>query len=99
MKNAILGVLVLALIGGGVAYYIHNKKLEKKAAQLSAGQLVKDNAIIQAYLKKNHATARKTAGGTSITGCDGRLSSARHHTNPTRDIPPWPCRSSTTSPP
>ena len=38
--------------------------MEKKAAQLSAGQLVKDNALIQAYLKKNHATARKTAGGT-----------------------------------
>ena len=38
--------------------------MEKKAAQLSAGQLVKDNALIQAYLKKNYATARKTAGGT-----------------------------------
>jgi FKBP-type peptidyl-prolyl cis-trans isomerase len=33
-------------------------------AQLSAGQLVKDNAQIQAYLKKNKATARKTTGGT-----------------------------------
>ena len=39
-------------------------EMEKKMAQLSAGQLVKDNALIQAYLKKNHATARKTAGGT-----------------------------------
>ena len=39
--------------------------LDKKAAQLSAGQLLKDNAQIQAYLKKNNATARKTAGGTS----------------------------------
>ena len=39
-------------------------EMEKKAAQLSAGQLAKDNAQIQAYLKKNHATARKTAGGT-----------------------------------
>ena len=38
--------------------------MEKEAAQLSAGQLAKDNALIQAYLKKNHATARKTAGGT-----------------------------------
>ena len=39
-------------------------EMEKKAAQLSAGQLVKDNALILAYLKKNHATAKKTAGGT-----------------------------------
>ena len=38
--------------------------MQKKAAQLSAGQLLKDNAQIQAYLKKNNATARKTAGGT-----------------------------------
>jgi FKBP-type peptidyl-prolyl cis-trans isomerase FkpA len=39
-------------------------EMEKKMAQLSAGQLVKDNAQIQAYLKKNKATARKTTGGT-----------------------------------
>ena len=38
--------------------------MEKKATQLSAVQLAKDNALIQAYLKKNHATAKKTAGGT-----------------------------------
>ncbi|MDO7853704.1 FKBP-type peptidyl-prolyl cis-trans isomerase [Hymenobacter convexus] len=36
----------------------------KKEAAKSAGQTAKDVAIIQAYLKKNHATARKTAGGT-----------------------------------
>lgn len=36
----------------------------KKEEALSAGQKAKDDAIIQAYLKKNHATARKTAGGT-----------------------------------
>jgi FKBP-type peptidyl-prolyl cis-trans isomerase len=36
----------------------------KKELAKSAGQLTKDDAIIQAYLKKNHATARKTAGGT-----------------------------------
>jgi FKBP-type peptidyl-prolyl cis-trans isomerase len=36
----------------------------KKELAKSAGQLAKDDAIIQAYLKKNHATARKTAGGT-----------------------------------
>ena len=39
-------------------------EMEKKAAQLSVGQTAKDNAIILAYLKKNHATAKKTAGGT-----------------------------------
>jgi FKBP-type peptidyl-prolyl cis-trans isomerase FkpA len=36
----------------------------KKAEAQAAGQKIKDDAIIQAYLKKNHATARKTAGGT-----------------------------------
>lgn len=36
----------------------------KKELAKSAGQTAKDNAIIQAYLKKNNATARKTAGGT-----------------------------------
>ncbi|MFD2717945.1 FKBP-type peptidyl-prolyl cis-trans isomerase [Hymenobacter monticola] len=36
----------------------------KKELAKSAGQLAKDDAIIQVYLKKNHATARKTAGGT-----------------------------------
>jgi FKBP-type peptidyl-prolyl cis-trans isomerase len=36
----------------------------KQAEAQSAGQKAKDDAIIQAYLKKNHATARKTAGGT-----------------------------------
>ncbi|GAB3727745.1 hypothetical protein GCM10027594_09800 [Hymenobacter agri] len=40
-------------------------EMEKKAAQQSVAQTAKDNALIQAYLKKNHATARKTAGGTS----------------------------------
>ena len=39
-------------------------EMAKKAAQLSVAQLAQDNALIQAYLKKNHATARKTAGGT-----------------------------------
>ena len=39
-------------------------EMEKKAAQQSAGQLAKDNALILAYLKKNHATAKKTPGGT-----------------------------------
>ena len=39
--------------------------MEKKAAQLSVAQAAKDNALILAYLKKNHATAKKTAGGTS----------------------------------
>ena len=39
-------------------------EMAKKAAKQSAGQLVTDNAIIQAYLKKNHATAKKTPGGT-----------------------------------
>ena len=38
--------------------------MEKKAAQLSVAQAAKDNALILAYLKKNHATAKKTAGGT-----------------------------------
>jgi FKBP-type peptidyl-prolyl cis-trans isomerase FkpA len=36
----------------------------KKELAKSAGQMTKDVAIIQAYLKKNNATARKTAGGT-----------------------------------
>ena len=36
----------------------------KKAQAQAAGQMAKDVAIIQAYLKKNKATARKTAGGT-----------------------------------
>ncbi|MGI4883727.1 MAG: FKBP-type peptidyl-prolyl cis-trans isomerase [Janthinobacterium lividum] len=36
----------------------------KKDAAASAKQLVKDNAQIQAYLKKNKLVARKTAGGT-----------------------------------
>ena len=39
-------------------------EMEKKAAQLSVAQTAKDNAMILAYLKKNHATAKKTAGGT-----------------------------------
>ncbi|MDO7849846.1 FKBP-type peptidyl-prolyl cis-trans isomerase [Hymenobacter sp. M29] len=38
--------------------------MAKKEAANSAGQTAKDVAIIQAYLKKNNATARKTAGGT-----------------------------------
>ena len=38
--------------------------LEKKAAQQAVAQTAKDNALILAYLKKNHATAKKTAGGT-----------------------------------
>jgi FKBP-type peptidyl-prolyl cis-trans isomerase len=36
----------------------------KQAEAQAATQKVKDDAIIQAYLKKNHATARKTPGGT-----------------------------------
>ena len=36
----------------------------KKAQANAIGQTTKDVAIIQAYLKKNNATARKTAGGT-----------------------------------
>ena len=39
-------------------------EMAKKTAQLSVAQLAKDNALIQAYLKKNHATTQKTAGGT-----------------------------------
>ena len=38
--------------------------MEKKAAQQAVAQTAKDNALILAYLKKNHATAKKTAGGT-----------------------------------
>ena len=38
--------------------------MAKKELQNSARQLATDNAIIQAYLKKNHATAKKTPGGT-----------------------------------
>jgi FKBP-type peptidyl-prolyl cis-trans isomerase len=38
---------------------------QKQAAALAAKQLVKDDALIQAYLKKNKlTTAKKTAGGT-----------------------------------
>ncbi|MBJ6110920.1 FKBP-type peptidyl-prolyl cis-trans isomerase [Hymenobacter sp. BT523] len=36
----------------------------KQEQARSAGQMAKDVAQIQAYLKKNHATAKKTAGGT-----------------------------------
>ena len=36
----------------------------KQAQANAAGQNAKDDAIIQDYLKKNHATARKTPGGT-----------------------------------
>ena len=36
----------------------------RKAAQQAVGQSTADNAIIQNYLKKNKATAKKTAGGT-----------------------------------
>ncbi|WP_201987418.1 FKBP-type peptidyl-prolyl cis-trans isomerase [Hymenobacter rubidus] len=36
----------------------------QKAKAMAAGQMAKDDAQIQAYLKKNHATARKTPGGT-----------------------------------
>ena len=36
----------------------------KQAEVQAAAQKGKDDAIIQAYLKKNHATARKTPGGT-----------------------------------
>ena len=39
-------------------------EMAKKEAALAAGQTAKDVAIIQAYLKKNNATARKTPGGT-----------------------------------
>ena len=39
-------------------------EMGKKAAQLAVAQTAKDNAFILAYLKKNHATAKKTAGGT-----------------------------------
>jgi FKBP-type peptidyl-prolyl cis-trans isomerase FkpA len=38
--------------------------MQKQAAQMAVAQTVKDNALILAYLKKNHATAKKTAGGT-----------------------------------
>ena len=38
--------------------------MEKKMAQLAVAQSAKDNALIMAYLKKNHATAKKTTGGT-----------------------------------
>ena len=38
--------------------------MARQAAQLAVAQTAKDNALILAYLKKNHATARKTAGGT-----------------------------------
>ena len=40
-------------------------EMAKKEAQHAAQQLGTDNFIIQAYLKKNKATAKKTAGGTS----------------------------------
>ncbi|GAA4032126.1 hypothetical protein GCM10022409_15440 [Hymenobacter glaciei] len=39
-------------------------QVEKKAAQQAVAQSAKDNALILAYLKKNHATAKKTIGGT-----------------------------------
>lgn len=39
-------------------------EMGKKAVQLAVAQTAKDNAIILAYLKKNHVTAKKTAGGT-----------------------------------
>ena len=39
-------------------------EMEKKNVQLAAKQLATDNAIIQTYLKKNKATAKKTPGGT-----------------------------------
>ena len=38
--------------------------MAKKEARHAAQQLSTDNAIILAYLKKNHATAKKTPGGT-----------------------------------
>ncbi|GAB3579447.1 FKBP-type peptidyl-prolyl cis-trans isomerase [Hymenobacter daeguensis] len=45
----------------------HQKMQEENLRQgklMAAAQSAKDDAIIQAYLKKNHATARKTPGGT-----------------------------------
>ncbi|MBO2011766.1 FKBP-type peptidyl-prolyl cis-trans isomerase [Hymenobacter negativus] len=45
----------------------HQKAQEENIKQgklLAAAQTAKDDATIQAYLKKNHATARKTPGGT-----------------------------------
>jgi FKBP-type peptidyl-prolyl cis-trans isomerase FkpA len=39
-------------------------EMAKQEQAKSAGQMAKDVAQIQAYLKKNNATARKTAGGT-----------------------------------
>ncbi|MBF9224194.1 FKBP-type peptidyl-prolyl cis-trans isomerase [Hymenobacter ruricola] len=39
-------------------------EMAKRELAKSAGQMTKDVAQIQAYLKKNNATARKTAGGT-----------------------------------
>lgn len=45
----------------------HQKMQEENLRQgklMAAAQTAKDDAIIQAYLKKNHATARKTPGGT-----------------------------------
>lgn len=39
-------------------------EMAKKELQNSTKQLAADNALIQAYLKKNKATARKTPGGT-----------------------------------
>jgi FKBP-type peptidyl-prolyl cis-trans isomerase len=45
----------------------HQKMQEENVRQgklLAAAQTAKDDATIQAYLKKNHATARKTPGGT-----------------------------------
>lgn len=45
----------------------HQKMQEENLRQgklQAAAQTAKDDAIIQAYLKKNHATARKTPGGT-----------------------------------
>ena len=39
-------------------------EMGNKAVQLAVAQTAKDNALILAYLKKNHVTAKKTAGGT-----------------------------------
>jgi FKBP-type peptidyl-prolyl cis-trans isomerase FkpA len=39
-------------------------EMAKREQAKSAGQMTKDVAQIQAYLKKNNATAKKTAGGT-----------------------------------
>ncbi|MEI6236583.1 MAG: BMP family protein [Planctomycetota bacterium] len=45
MKNIIIGVVVLAVIGGGVGFYIHQKQEAKKAAKAAGKKPVNPNAL------------------------------------------------------